>query len=139
MARVTEAMTGLFQSIGLLILRLGAGGMMIYGHGWGKLSRFAETTQFVDPLGIGPKATFGLVIGAEVVCAALVALGLATRIATIPLIIAMSYAAFIHHASDAFADKEKALLFLTAFVALLFTGPGRFSADAIFVRRRQKA
>ena len=139
MARVTEAMTGLFQSLGLLILRVGAGGMMIYAHGWGKLTKFAETTQFVDPFGIGPKATFGLVIGAEVLCAALVVLGLATRIATIPLIVAMSYAAFIHHASDAFADKEKALLFLTAYAALLLTGPGRFSVDALFARRRQKA
>ena len=24
-------------SLGLLVLRLGAGGLLIYGHGWGKL------------------------------------------------------------------------------------------------------
>ena len=139
MTRVGNAVGGLFHSIGLLILRLGFGGVMMYAHGWGKLAGFAERSgTFADPFGAGPKVSLALAIGAEVVCAALVMIGLATRIATIPLIVTMAVAGFMIHAADPFDSKEKAFLFLTAFVALLFTGPGMFSVDALWTRRRQR-
>ena len=44
--------------------------------------------------------------------------------------VTMAVAAFMIHAADPFAKQEKALVFLIAFVALLLTGPGRYSLDA---------
>ena len=121
-----------------LLLRLGLGAFMIYGHGWGKFMRFfgEEAISFRDPFGLGPEITLGLVVFAEVVCALLLILGLFTRWATIPLIIAMSFAAFIAHAGDPFSQQEKALMYLIGFIAILLLGAGRFSLDAWLARRR---
>jgi putative oxidoreductase len=46
----------------------------------------------------------------------------------------MFVAAFIIHGQDSFQKQELALAYLAAYVALLFTGPGRFSLDS-FMRR----
>jgi putative oxidoreductase len=121
-------------SIGLLLLRLGAAGMMIFGHGWPKVAAFGEkAASFADPLGdplgVGPKVMFGALVFAELLCSALVAVGVFTRVAAVPLIVAMSVAGFVRHADDPFATKELALLYLGAFTTLLFTGAGRFSVD----------
>jgi putative oxidoreductase len=124
-------------SIGLLILRLGFGGYMI-SHGWRKLQMLlaGDFDKFGDPIGLGSAASLVLIVMAEVVCAVLVTIGLATRLAALPTAIAMGVAAFVVHANDpwtlgAGASKEPALLFLTAFLTLFFTGAGKFSLDAL--------
>ncbi len=121
-------------SIGLLLLRLAMGGMMAAGHGWSKLAAFGERAASFkdplgDPLGLGPQVMYGALVFAEFLCAALVAVGLLTRVAAVPLIVAMCVAGFVAHADDPFGTKEKALLYLGAFTTLLFTGAGRFSVD----------
>jgi putative oxidoreductase len=118
-------------SMGLLVLRLGAGGLLFYGHGWGKLIHYAERAAgFADPLGVGPATSLGLVIFAEVFCAALVAIGFLTRLSVIPIIVFLMVAGFIQHAHDPWPKRELAFLFAVPFIALLFAGPGRFSLDA---------
>lgn len=126
------------QSLGLLILRLGAGGLLLYGHGWGKLAHYAERApQFADPIGLGPVASFTLVVFAEALCSLFVILGLATRLAAIPVIIFLLVAFFIQHAADPFAKKELALAYLVPFLTLLLTGGGRFSLDTLMGRKRK--
>lgn len=134
-----------FSSIGLLILRLGMGAYMAT-HGWGKLEmlRAGEFEKFVDPLNVGLKNSLMLAVAAEFVCPILVMLGLATRLAAIGPVVAMGVAAFMIHAADpwtmggAGGSKEPALLFLTGFATLFFTGAGRFSIDDMFVRRKKQ-
>ncbi len=126
-----EAFRQTLISLGLLLLRAGVAGIMLFSHGLGKLMKFSElSSQFPDPLGVGNFMSLTLAVGAEVACSALVVIGLLTRLATIPLIITMCVAAFIIHANDPWQKQEFPILFLIAFVALLFTGPGRFSLDA---------
>ena len=84
---------------------------------------------FGDPIGLGSEVSLVLTAFAEAVCGLLVILGLGTRWATIPLIIAMVVAGLIHHAADPFGGKEKPLLFLLIFVVLLLTGGGKYSLD----------
>ncbi len=117
--------------IALLILRLGLGFTMIYGHGWGKLMRFFadDPIQFSDPFGLGPEISLALVTFAEVICAALLAVGLFSRLATIPLIITMLVAAFYAHIDDPFSRMEKPIMYLIAYVSLLLAGPGWYSLD----------
>jgi putative oxidoreductase len=115
-------------------------------HGWGKLMMLfrGEFDKFGDPLGIGNTMSLIGAAGAEFGCALLVVLGLMTRLAAIPLVFTMSVAAFIVHRADpwtmgAGASKEPAMLFLIPFLALAFTGAGRFSLDAKLFGRKPSA
>lgn len=143
-------------SLGLLVLRLGVGGLMAV-HGWGKLQMVlgGQLDKFTDPIGLGSATSLILVTIAEFGCAILVMLGLMTRLAAIPPVIAMGVAAFVVHAKDPWSAshavhqvvngtlmsgpaKEGALLYLVAFFAVVFTGPGQISLDALLWGRRQK-
>lgn len=127
-------------SVGLLLFRLVFGGFMLFGHGLSKLMSFGEiAAEFPDPLNIGSHASLIGAIFCEVVCSALVMLGLATRIAVLPLVFTMAVAALLIHGGDPLfmgggAAKEPALVYLTAFALLFFTGAGRLSLDA-FIKR----
>jgi putative oxidoreductase len=135
----------LTTSIGLLILRVGAGGYMAT-HGWGKVQMLlaGEAEKMGDPIGIGSWPSLALVALAEFVCALLVVVGLGTRLAAIPPVIAMAVAAFVTHGKDPWTmsgpgpSKEPALMFLVPFLALVFTGAGRFSLDEMIWRRRKQ-
>lgn len=118
-------------SLGLLVLRVGFGLSLALAHGWGKLQGFSElASTFPDPLGIGTRwSLVGTIVG-ELFGPLFVVLGLGTRIAAIPAAFTMAVAAFSIHAGDPFQKKEMALLFLFAFSTLVFTGAGRYSADA---------
>lgn len=116
-------------SLGLLLLRLATGGMML-SHGIPKLMKFASMKDsFPDPLGIGHMPSLASAVGAEVGCAALIVIGLATRLAALPLVFTMAVAAFVFHGDDPWAKKELAVLYGLAFLVLFFTGAGRFSID----------
>lgn len=118
-------------SLGLLLLRVAAGATMAAGHGWGKLLAFSEeAATFPDPLGIGNRLSMTGAVGAELFCSALVALGLGTRLAALPVAFTMTVAAFVIHASDPFGRKELAIVYLAIFLALAIVGPGRYSLDA---------
>ena len=125
------------KGIALLILRIVFGGLMLYGHGWGKLTGFAEKAPvFRDPIGIGSTPSMILAMWAEVFCALLLVVGLATRLAAIPLMITMLVAAFLVHLHDPFPKFELPLLYLAGYAALLLMGPGRYSLDGWMARRR---
>lgn len=119
------------MSFSLLLLRLSLGGLMI-PHGYQKLMKFAsKSSGFTDPFGIGGPASMSLTIFAEFFCALFIVLGLMTRLATIPLIIAMSVAVFIAHKGQVFGEGEHAALYLFGYIVLLFTGPGKISMDKL--------
>lgn len=101
-------------------------------HGYKKLMSFAaKSPGFTDPFGIGSPASMSLTIFAEFFCAIFIVIGLMTRLATIPLIIAMSVALFYAHKGQLFGDGEHAALYLFGFIILLFTGPGKISMDKL--------
>lgn len=125
------------SSLGLLLLGLAAGGGMLWLHGMPKLLSFSEKALvFPDPLGVGAKASLGLTIFAEVFCAAAVLLGLFTRAALVPLLVAMGVAFFVIHGADPVDKKELALLYGVSFIVLLLTGPGRFSVDQLKIGKK---
>ncbi|HTM93051.1 MAG TPA: DoxX family protein [Flavisolibacter sp.] len=119
----------------LLLLRVGVGSLMLVQHGFDKLTHFAQKApRFADPFHIGSTTSLSLVIFAEFFCAAFVIIGLFTRLACIPLVIAMSVALFSAHKGDFFGRGEAAGLFMIVFLALLFTGPGKISLDRLIAK-----
>lgn len=136
----SEPMKLLLQSLGLLILRVSFGAMMI-PHGLMKYNQFNKfATAFSDPFGLGPRTSLILAIFAEVVCSGLLIIGLATRLATIPLIVTMIVAHFIVHAKDPWNAKELSAAYLAVYTVLLVAGPGVFSVDNLIgpLWRRKK-
>jgi len=119
-------------SFATLILRLGLGIVMLAAHGTDKLRHFSKySAMFSDPFHIGSATSLSLDIFAEFFCSCLIILGLFTRLACIPLIVAMSVALFYAHHGDVFGAGERAALFLTGYISLLFLGPGKVSVDGM--------
>jgi putative oxidoreductase len=118
--------------LAILIVRLSVGLSMLT-HGWPKLNRLLEGGEisFSDPLGLGPVVSLVLAVFAEVVCSIFIALGLGTRLASIPLIVTMGVAAFIVHASDPFRGKEMAILYMVFYILLLLVGSRKYSMDRL--------
>ena len=120
----------LATDLALLLLRLAAGGIMAYRHGWGKLQKMLSGDMgFADPIGVGEEVSLILTVFAEFLCGILVALGLFTRAALVPLIITMLVAVFIIHADDPFSKQEFGILYLIPYITLFLTGPGKLSLD----------
>lgn len=125
--------------IGLLILRITLGLTMLIAHGAGKWEKLfgGGDIQFRDPIGIGMVPSLSLAVFAEVICTALLVVGLLTRYALIPLIITMAVAIFAVHLRDDFGTMEKAVVYGIGYLALFLTGPGAYSMDA-FIHRKKK-
>jgi putative oxidoreductase len=120
--------------IGLLLLRFGAGLILFLKHGLEKLTGYSTMVQhFPDPLHVG--AHFGLAFAllSDGICSILVLLGLATLPAAAVILINLLTAFFFVHHAAFFSQShvELVALFITVFAAILFTGPGYISIDAL--------
>lgn len=127
------------NDIGLLIFRLTLGFVLLYGHGFGKLSVIlsGREIQFMDPVGVGANLSFYMAAFAEGICAILLILGLFSRFASLVLTVNF-IVIFIFHAfiiKDGFVILELRFLYLLPFIALTFTGAGRFSLDNYFFKK----
>ena len=126
----TKYSAGAF-SAAILVLRLGTG-LLMMNHGYDKLIHFGSMhNKFMNFMGIGTSLSLALVIFAEFFCSIFLVLGLFTRLATIPLIIAMSVALFKAHNAEVFGKGELPGLYLAAYFVLLVVGPGRVSVDGM--------
>ncbi len=127
----------MLAALGLLLLRLTAGLPLILLHGWAKVKNYSAMTEsFPDPLGLGKDVSLGLAAFAEVFCAGAVVLGLFTRLAAIPPLIAMCVAVLFVHAKDTWATKEMALLYLGMYFALVWLGGGGLSLDSLLFKKK---
>ncbi|MBC6489991.1 DoxX family protein [Flavihumibacter stibioxidans] len=113
----------------MFLTRITCGGLMLVNHGFQKLVKYPSLQyKFSDPFHIGSQWSLLLVIFAEVFCSLLIIAGLFTRLAAIPVIIAMSVAFFMAHNHN-INEGEKSALFLAGFLSILLCGPGRASID----------
>ena len=116
-------------NLALAILRIGASAMLLT-HGIPKLQMlFADTISFPDPLGVGALLSLILATLGEVVAPIFIIIGYRTKIASIFPMAVMTVALLLVHFNDPFGRKEKAALYLLAFLVVFLAGPGRYSID----------
>src|SRR4051812_47970206 len=126
--------------VALLIARIGIAGLMLT-HGLPKLVMLLSgaPVQFPAVMGLSAELSLTLAVFAEVFCSIFLLLGLATRLAVIPLATNMLVAVFVIHAGDSLAVKEPAMLYALAYIVLLVAGGGRYSFDYMLQRKSATA
>lgn len=123
-------------NIAMLLLRIFFGVILMLKHGFDKVRNF-DTLQhnFYNFIGMGPKASLILALVAEIFCSLLVVMGLFTRWACLPLLITFLVIIFGHDAGKDLMDSEMAIFYFTAFLVILFCGPGQISVDGMINRK----
>tara|TARA_B100001769_G_scaffold140947_1_gene110372 strand:- start:817 stop:1185 length:369 start_codon:yes stop_codon:yes gene_type:complete len=121
------------NNLALLILRIVFAGSMLYGHGLRKFNKLIEgDLSFSNPIGIGEAPTLILAVFSEFIAPIFIIIGYKTKFFSFFTSATMFVAAFIVHWGEPFGRVEKALLFLTVFIILMITGPGKYSIDRKF-------
>jgi putative oxidoreductase len=121
----------------MLLFRFIIGFTMVQA-GYNKLIHFNDMLTgpqaFQSMIGIGAKTELAMLVFAEFFCSIFLILGLFTRLATIPLIIAMCVAFFMAHHAEVFTKEgglQAALIYLCGYIFLLLVGPGKISVDGM--------
>lgn len=94
-----------------------------------------EPVQFFPFMGLDPWTSLFLAAMTESIFSLLVVFGLGTRWAVVPLMFVLLVAIFGALATEPFAKRELAIIFFVGFLALHFTGAGKYSLDEYFTRR----
>lgn len=126
----TKYSAGAFN-FGMLLLRVVLG-ILLISHGYSKLVAFNTLKHtFMNFMGLGSTVSLLLIIFAEVFCSVFLILGLFTRFAAIPIIIAMFVVVFMVSNGDVFGAGEKGMIYLASAITILFCGPGKISVDGM--------
>lgn len=127
-------------SIGLTVLRVVLGVVFI-AHGAQKFSQgIPGVTQGFAGMGVPfAEVAAPLVAGLELIGGALLVLGVATRVIAVLLAVDMVVAGALAHLPAGFFSQdggfEYVLVLAAGSLAVALTGPGRYSVDAVVVRR----
>lgn len=134
------------QPVLLLIVR-GYWGYSFMLTGWGKLMNLDKTTGFFTELGLPlPKLNAIMAGGTECVGGALLMIGLASRLVSVPLLFTMIVAYATAHKEelgaifsnpDKFTEAPPFLFLLTCLIVLAF-GPGKISVDGLVLKKTEK-
>ncbi|WDZ95882.1 DoxX family protein [Herbaspirillum sp. WKF16] len=117
--------------LGLLFLRVAGSFMLFYVHGLPKLLHYAhELTVIEDPFGLGPALSLWAAIFAEALCPLLIAVGVFTRLACLPVIGVLLIAMLAVHPDWSIAEGQFGWLLLVIFTAIALCGPGRWRLGA---------
>src|SRR5216684_6566887 len=143
---LTVEAVGADENFGHLFLRISAGLMIFYIHGWHKLEGWIAYLQngtpwklaeevagmhFPAPLASAVAATF-----VQFICSLFIIIGLFTRINAILLFGALSGAILQNLLAG--RDPQLAILYTLVAITLVFLGGGKFSLDAkLFVKEEQ--
>lgn len=119
-------------------------GVLFISTGWGKVHDLDKVTGFFTELGIpAPHLNAVMVSFVELIGGSLLLIGLASRLAALPLMASMVVAILtaqrenVHGLPDLFGLVEWTYLALLLWVA--FAGPGKASLDHLLTNRKRRA
>ena len=123
-----------------LVARIAVGYVFVE-TGWGKLNNLPKIVDFFRQLGIPfPELQAPFVAGVELVCGALILIGLLTRLAAIPLIGVMVVAIITAKASQITGISDLLgfveFLYIVIFLWLFTAGPGPVSLDRFLCEKK---
>lgn len=121
---------GSSRDVALLFVRITVG-LLLITHGYPKMVKLfsGEPIQFASIFGMSEQVSLAMAMFAEFICAIFVMFGLATRLASVPIIITMLVIVFSVHADDPIGKKELPILYLVSYLFILFMGAGKYSID----------
>lgn len=118
-------------------------GVLFISTGWGKVHDLDKVTGFFTELGIpAPHLNAVMVSFVELIGGSLLLLGLASRLAALPLLASMAVAILtaqrenVHGLPDLFGLVEWTYLALLLWVA--FAGPGKASLDHLLTNKKRR-
>lgn len=116
---------------GLLLLRIWLGVSLFYKHGIEKLFSFTKMqAHFPNPLHIGVTPSLIYAMLSDGICSILIIIGLASRPAALVIVINLLVVfTFLHGFSFKEGHAELVYAYLGGFLAILMTGPGKYSLD----------
>ncbi|BDM25408.1 DoxX family protein [Pseudomonas sp. LRP2-20] len=122
---------------GLLFMRVMAALLLFFIHGLPKLLDWSgELQRIEDPFGLGAPLTLGLALFAEVVCPLLLLLGVAARLACLPVLAVLLVALLVVHPDWSLEQGQFAWLLVALYGGLALTGPGRYSVSGLIGRNK---
>jgi putative oxidoreductase len=137
---VNDHREDVLRDVGLLVFRIGLSLSVFIAHGIPKVSNILNGNwDFPDPVGLNPELGLILSAGAESVCTLLIALGILTRVCTIPLIFTMVVATWVINGGAPFIQQEKSFVYLVGWLLLLLAGPGRYTVVHAYRTYRSRA
>jgi putative oxidoreductase len=117
-------------------------GWVFLQSGWGKLHNLPKVTEFFGSLGVpAPQIMAPMTAFFEFACGLLLLIGLATRVASLPIIVIMIVALAtakkddIHELSDLLGQSEYLYICLALWLGAYGAGP--LSADYLIARRME--
>lgn len=114
--------------LGLLFLRLAGAFMLLYVHGLPKLMHYSnELAHIDDPMHLGRGLTLWLALLAEIACPLLIAAGMLTRLACLPIIFLLLVSMLAVHPDWSIAEGQFGWLLLIIFCTIALAGPGAHS------------
>ncbi|MBC3909718.1 DoxX family protein [Undibacterium umbellatum] len=114
--------------LGLLFLRLAGAFMLLYVHGLPKVLHYStELAQIDDPLDLGRGPTLWLALLAEIACPLLIAAGVLTRLACLPIIFLLLVSMLAVHPDWSIAEGQFGWLLLIIFSTVALAGPGAYA------------
>lgn len=134
------------MDLGLLLIRIVIGALMAF-IGYEKLIHFNEMANSdfwakeVSFLGMKGAVPLALTVFAEFFCSLLLIVGLLTRVSSFILLFCMAYIFLVIFPGSMISNGEHGVEFNTAFtyfviyLGLFFTGAGKYSLDAKFLRK----
>ena len=121
--------------LGILLLRLILGGLFIW-HGYDALNHYKlYLSMSKSTIGLDVSLEFNLVVFSQFICGILVAAGVLTRLAVIPIFISMTVAFFIAHHGQPFMMKELPFAYWLLCIPVFVLGSGRLSVDKLLSRK----
>lgn len=117
--------------LGLLFARVTGAALLLHVHGMPKLVHYQQELAHIDdPLGMGRALTLWCALLAEVLCPLLIALGLFTRLAALPVVFLLAVSMVLVHPDWSIAEGQFGWLLLIVFGTIALSGAGRYSLDA---------